>query len=119
MVISKEKRLYMKKLIKQRDMLNLLASSKRNYKKILIDNADAKLLEAICESADNLLIGNLPITEENKHALKKHRKSLVKLADNTSIEQKKKSSKSKRRFFKYINTCNNKWSCFNYFKYNK
>ena len=90
MVISKEKRLYMKKLIKQRDMLNLLASSKRNYKKILIDNADAKLLEAICESADNLLIGNLPITEENKHALKKHRKSLVKLADNTSIEQKKK-----------------------------
>ena len=90
MKMSKNEKSYIKKLSKQKDILNLIAKSKRNYKKVLIDNADKKLLEAICESADNLLIGNLPITVEIKEKLKKHRKSLVKLADNTSVEEKKK-----------------------------
>ncbi len=92
----------MKKLVKQKDILNLLASSKRDYKKILIENADKKLLEAICESADNLLVGNLPITDEIKAKLKKHRKSLVKLADNTTIEEKKKILNQKGGFINIL-----------------
>jgi len=43
MRISKNQKLFMKKLVKQKDILNLLASSKRDYKKILIENADKKL----------------------------------------------------------------------------
>ena len=86
----------------EKDILNLLASSKRDYKKILIENADKKLLEAICESADNLLVGNLPITDEIKAKLKKHRKSLVKLADNTTIEEKKKILNQKGGFINIL-----------------
>ncbi len=102
MRISKNQKLFMKKLVKQKDILNLLASSKRDYKKILIENADKKLLEAICESADNLLVGNLPITDEIKAKLKKHRKSLVKLADNTTIEEKKKILNQKGGFINIL-----------------
>jgi hypothetical protein len=102
MRISKNQKLFMKKLVKQKNILNLLASSKRDYKKILIENADKKLLEAICESADNLLVGNLPITDEIKAKLKKHRKSLVKLADNTTIEEKKKILKQKGGFINIL-----------------
>jgi len=102
MRISKNQKLFMKKLVKQKDILNLLASSKRDDKKILIENADKKLLEAICESADNLLVGNLPITDEIKAKLKKHRKSLVKLADNTTIEEKKKILNQKGGFINIL-----------------
>jgi len=102
MKMSKNEKSYIKKLSKQKDILNLIAKSKRNYKKVLIDNADKKLLEAICESADNLLIGNLPITLEIKEKLKKHRKSLVKLADNTSVEEKKKVLNQKGGFLNIL-----------------
>jgi len=81
MRISKNQKLFMKKLVKQKDILNLLASSKRDYKKILIENADKKLFKA---------------------KLKKHRKSLVKLADNTTIEEKKKILNQKGGFINIL-----------------
>ena len=102
MSLSREQKKYMKKVVKQKDLLNLLANSKRNYKKGIIDNADSKLIEAICESCDNLLIGNLPITVNDKEKLKKHRRSLVKLAENTTIEAKKKVLNQKGGFLNIL-----------------
>jgi hypothetical protein len=58
-------------------------------KKKLIASCKKKDIHAICECAENVLVGNVPLTPQQKKRLKKHKKALIKLA-NTNIDWKKK-----------------------------
>ena len=46
-------------IIKQQELLKVLASSKSNMRKVILLNADKNLIATICESIFNLLKQNL------------------------------------------------------------
>jgi hypothetical protein len=57
--------------------------------KDLINACEKEHIYAICECAENLLIGRVPLTESQKTRLRKHKKAMLHLAD-TSIGWRKK-----------------------------
>ena len=59
---------------------------KRNH---LLKNCGKDEIYAICECAENVLTGRIPLTEQQKQRLKRHRTALLKIA-NTNINWKKK-----------------------------
>lgn len=76
-------------ILKQREILNFLSTAKPKYKKNIIKSCDNKLIHAICESCQNILKGNLPVSSENKIKLKKYKSNIRKLASKSSLEHKK------------------------------
>ena len=44
-----------KNILSQKDLLNSLANAKKNMRKAIIQNADKKLICAVCESINNAL----------------------------------------------------------------
>ena len=80
----------MNNIIKQKNLLKELSKSKSSYKKIILEKADSKLIQAICESAFNILEGNVPLSSKNKQDLSKHKNLLRKLVQKSSLKEKKK-----------------------------
>ena len=72
-----------------RDNLKSLEVDKK-YQKLIIKNADKKLIQSICECVLNILKGNLPIKESDKQKLKKFRKPLHKLVQKSGLKNKRK-----------------------------
>jgi hypothetical protein len=62
----------MNNIIKQKNLLKELSKSKSPYKKIILEKADSKLIQAICESVFNILEGNVPLSSKNKQDLSNH-----------------------------------------------
>ena len=79
----------MKNLTYHRDNLKSTEVDKK-YKRIIIKNADKKLIQSICECVLNMLKGNLSIKESDKQKLKKFRKPLHKLVQKSGLENKRK-----------------------------
>ena len=71
----------------QLDLLKVIAIPK--YRKAILLNADKKLIEAICQSIHNVLVGNINITLSERNRLKKFRKTLHKLLEKSSLATKK------------------------------
>ena len=68
-----------------------LLKCKREQRRKIIDTIDKDLLEAICDVAHNILVGNVNITAKRKRQLGRHKKFLRYLADkNTGTGAKKK-----------------------------
>lgn len=60
-------------------------------RKALLQTADSKLIRHICECALNVLIGNVPLQKSHKSRLRRHAKTLRKLAEPcVSLSKKKK-----------------------------
>ena len=78
-----------KNLTYHRDNLKSLEVDKK-YQRLIIKNADKKLIKSICECVLNMLKGNLPIKESDKQKLKKFRKPLHKLVQKSGLKNKRK-----------------------------
>ena len=78
-------------LEKQMKIMQSILDAPKNKRKELIKNADKNVISTLCESVSNILAGNIPITEEQKQKLKRHRKTLHYLCESKhSIENRKK-----------------------------
>ena len=80
---------------KNLEVLKKLCNAK--CRKKLLDCCNKNHIYALCECAENVLIGNVPLTEQQKQKLKRHRASLLKLANpNITWKIKKKFCKQQQ-----------------------
>jgi hypothetical protein len=89
-------------LNKQSDMLKVLVHCKEKLRKVILKNADRDLVDAICQCINNLLIGNLDISESDKKELHKYRHILRKLVKKSTLKQKQKILVQKGGFLQYL-----------------
>jgi len=61
-------------------VLQVLQSAKPNLRKAILEAADKPIIFAICEICDNLLLGNIPLTQEQRKKLRAYRNILRQLA---------------------------------------
>lgn len=61
-------------------VLRVLQSAKPNLRKAILAASDKSIIFAICEICDNLLLGNIPLSEDQKKKLRAYRKVLRQLA---------------------------------------
>jgi hypothetical protein len=80
----------MNNILSQKNLLKELAKPKSPYKKLILQKADSKLIQAICESVYNILDGNVPLSSKNKQDLFKYKNLLRKLVQKSSLKDKKK-----------------------------
>ncbi|KAK3931294.1 Twinkle protein, mitochondrial [Frankliniella fusca] len=64
-------------------VLQVLQSAKPKLRKAILDNSDRALIYAICEICDNLLRGNIPISESHKKMILVPHESVARLHDPT------------------------------------
>ncbi|KAK3918939.1 Putative uncharacterized transposon-derived protein, partial [Frankliniella fusca] len=64
-------------------VLQVLQSAKPKLRKVILENSDRALIYAICEICDNLLRGNIPISESHKKMILVPHESVAKLNDPT------------------------------------
>lgn len=65
----------------QRDLLSVLAKSKREQRKFLLKGAKKSLIDAISECVYNTLQGNVKLSKSQKTKLAKHSGKLRKIAN--------------------------------------
>ena len=89
---------------KNKKILSILGAydTKPRYQKALINSADKSLISAICESALNLLQGNIPLNQDLKENLRKSKNLLRKLIEKTKLKEKKKFLVQKGGFLKFL-----------------
>ena len=69
----------------------LQKSSPKMRQRLTKKNCSPEFIKCICECAKNVLIGNVHLSDQHKRQLKRHRRSLRKLAlKRTSLKEKKK-----------------------------
>ncbi len=73
-------------------VLQVLQSAKPKLRKAILENSDRALVYAICEICDNLLRGNIPLSDSHKTKLKRHRDKIRKLAQRGEGWQVKKKT---------------------------
>ena len=73
-----------------KELLHFLSKSKPKQIKALLDSIDPKFIQILCETTHNLLIGNIPLNQDNINQLKRHKSKLRKLCSKTTLENKKK-----------------------------
>ena len=101
-----------KNILSQKDLLNSLANAKKNMRKAIIQNADKKLICAVCESINNALAGNVSINSSDMDHLKKYKLTFRRLIKKSPL-RKKKNSNTKR----WISSIFNSSRCNRYSKY--
>jgi len=69
----------MKNIIRQEPLLKVLKSTTPKLRKLILENADSKLITSIVEIIVNLLKGHIPVTPKQKRDLKRYKKSFYKL----------------------------------------
>lgn len=58
------------------DILRVLQTASPKLRKAILKESGKSVVYAICELCDNLLAGNVPVTTEQKHNLKKYKNVL-------------------------------------------
>ncbi|KAK3925221.1 Putative B3 domain-containing protein [Frankliniella fusca] len=71
-------------------LLQVLLSAKLKFRKAILENSDRALVYAICEICDNLLRGNIPLSDSHKAKRKRHRHKIRELAQRGEGWTKKK-----------------------------
>jgi hypothetical protein len=71
-------------------LLNALQTARPKLRKAIIRESDKALIYAICEICENLLLGNIPLTEDQKKKLKKYRAQLHSIAQRGEGWKRKK-----------------------------
>jgi hypothetical protein len=83
-----------------RAVAEFLSAAKPAHAKAVLQNADKEVVKIFSECCQNVLYNDLPLCEETKHKLKKHKSSLKKLAGRwTTNKQKKFVLKTKGHLF--------------------
>ena len=80
----------MKRLRKHTTMLKALGSASPKLKKVIIKQGDKDLITCLCDCANNILKGNVPLSQRQKSCLKRHKHLMRKLTQRKSITQKRK-----------------------------
>lgn len=86
----------------QLEVLKLLAKPDSKYRKLILAKADRNLVQAICESIHNVLVGNIPVSDSDKQNLKRFRKTLHALLKKSSLASKKKILIQKGGFLEFL-----------------
>ncbi len=86
----------------QLEMLKYLAKSKSKLRKSILSHADKNLITAICECSDNLLRGNIKISQKVKEQLKKYRHVLRELVEKSSVKKKRQILVQKGGFLEFL-----------------
>lgn len=73
-----------------RALLEVLHKAKPALVRAIIEKSDREIIYTICEICDNLLRGNIPLTESQKAKLKRYRVQIRNLAQKGGSLQKKK-----------------------------
>ena len=79
-----------KRLAKNLDMLKILKTAKPQQRKLILQSANNDLIYCLCECIQNLLHGNVKISQKRKIELKKYANILRKIADRKTKVQKKR-----------------------------
>ena len=83
---------HLKKLLSHKDLFNVLCSDNYSnaYKKSMLIKADKHFVQSICEMCDNVLAGNIKLSDTEHKELKKHKRILRKLANKAPLKSKRK-----------------------------
>lgn len=79
--------------VRKREYLTLLgqANKKAKRRRVLIETADKEEILAVSEIIDNLLRGNIPLSDKQRRRLKRHKTKLRNIASKrVSVKQKKR-----------------------------
>lgn len=79
----------MSRIFKNKNFLQLLCSSNKKQKKVLIENASSDQIKSICEIIINLLRGNIKLDEHDLEKLRKKKKSFREIVKKGSIKRRK------------------------------
>lgn len=71
-------------------MLSLLAKAKPNMCKAIIGAADCELITCLCECAQNVINGNVPLCKSHLKHLQRYRTDVRKLAKKRTAKSTKK-----------------------------
>lgn len=85
----------MKKVIKQKHMLHVLANASPKLRKVILKYGDDKLITALAEVFVNILNGNIPIGPKTKKKLNQYRHIFRRL--DSCCRNKKRINKPKVR----------------------
>ena len=78
-----------KSILRNRTFLQEVSRSKAFRRKKLIKKASKDNIDALSEVALNTLLGNVPLSAQHKHKLRRHRFSIRNLAKIISLKKKK------------------------------
>lgn len=81
---------------KHRAVLQVLQNAKPSLRKAIIQASDKDLVYSLCEIADNLLRGNIPLTDTQKSKLQRYRTHIRKLAQKGGTIKSKKALLTQR-----------------------
>ena len=79
----------MKRLQKHANILKVLAKAKPSLQKAIISAGDKGLVDTLCDCAQNILRGNVPLTSRQKNCLRRHKHLLRSLTERQSVQKKK------------------------------
>ncbi len=92
----------MENIKNQKDILTALASCKLCMRKVIIEKADKKLIQVICECVLNMLSGNLDINTTDLNKLRKYKHIFRKLIQKSNLKTKKKILVQHGGFLQYL-----------------
>ncbi len=84
------------------DILKILQNPNNKYSKIILKNADVKLVNTLCEIIYNVLETNINISDTDKKELVKHKKVLLKLLKKSGLKNKRKILSQKGGFLQFV-----------------
>jgi len=79
----------MNRIKDNREFLEYLCKSKKNTRKLLINNAHKEQIYALCEIILNILNGNLKLSNQEIAKLSKKKKQLRNIISKSTIKKKK------------------------------
>lgn len=79
-----------KRLKKHANMIKALTTTSPKLRKIIIKEADKDLITSLCDCANNILKGNVPLSAKQWSCLRRHKQSLRMLTQRKSLAKKKK-----------------------------
>ena len=80
----------MKRLQNHANILKVLAKAKPQLQKAIIRAGDKGLVDTLCDCAQNILKGNVPLTARQKTCLRRHKRLLRSLTERQSVQKKKR-----------------------------
>ena len=92
----------MSRINKNIHLLKTLSNCKPCLRKNLLAKSSKDTIGAICEIIDNLLHNNIPLSQNLKERLRKHKGSLRKLIKKSQLSEKKKILIQHGGFLQYI-----------------
>ncbi len=78
--------------------LKVLTKAKPKMCKCIIEGADKDLVDTLCECAQNVLYGNVPLTQSQKTKLSRHKQHLRQLVKKGQSQKAKKNILQKGGF---------------------